>query len=282
MAGDAKFKCTTVLFKDMTRTRRTCTVCGKPALYRCKYCGDTLCKSHFSPEMHWCVGLEAYKRDLKAKGTSTISSEFQPEQKGFGVDKNIYKKTALGFFAGNYSFLLMFLISISFVVQLLVPSYTEYFKLVPALVMARPWTLVTHIFLHSTQHFEHFFFNMLFFVFFGPVLERKIGSSKFLLIFFLSGIVAGVGWSLTAISPVVGASGALSGVFATLAVLMPRMKVYLFFFIPLEMWLTLILFALIDFAMMGSGDMIAHTAHLSGLFFGLVAGMLLKGTTTRL
>ena len=230
--------------------------------------------------MHWCVGLEAYKRDLKAKGISAIPSEFQPEPKSFGLDNDIYKKTVLGFFSGNYSFLLLFLIAISFVVQLLVPSYTELFKLVPALVMARPWTLVTHIFLHGS--FEHFFFNMLFFVFFGPVLERKIGSSKFLLIFFLSGIVAGVGWSLTAVSPVVGASGALSGVFATLAVLMPRMKVYLFFFIPLEMWLTVILFALIDFAMMGSGDMIAHTAHLSGLFFGLIVGMLLKGTTTQL
>lgn len=173
----------------------------------------------------------------------------------------------------------MFLISISFVVQLLVPAYTAYFKLVPALVTARPWTLVTHIFLHGS--FEHFFFNMLFFVFFGPVLERKIGSSKFLMVFFVSGIVAGIGWSLTSISPVIGASGALSGIFATLAVLMPRMKVYLFFFIPLEMWLTVILFALIDFAMMGSGDMIAHTAHLSGLFFGLFVGMLLKGSPTR-
>jgi membrane associated rhomboid family serine protease len=263
----------------MARTRRTCTVCGKPALYRCKYCGDILCKSHFPPEMHWCVGLEAYKRDRAARGTSAIPLEFQQERRGFGRDKSSYKKPPWGIFAGNYSFLLMFLISISFVVQLLVPAYTAYFKLVPALVTARPWTLVTHIFLHGS--FEHFFFNMLFFVFFGPVLERKIGSSKFLMVFFVSGIVAGIGWSLTSISPVIGASGALSGIFATLAVLMPRMKVYLFFFIPLEMWLTVILFALIDFAMMGSGDMIAHTAHLSGLFFGLFVGMLLKGSPTR-
>jgi hypothetical protein len=122
---------------------------------------------------------------------------------------------------------------------------------------------------------------MLFFVFFGPVLERKIGSSKFLVVFFISGIVAGLGWCFTAVTPAVGASGALMGIFATLAVLMPRMKVYLFFVIPLEMWLTVILFALIDFLMIGSGDMIAHTAHLSGLFFGLVVGMLLKGSSTR-
>ena len=259
----------------MTRTQRKCTVCGKPALYRCKYCGDALCKEHFPPEMHWCVGVEDYKKDLEALGTSSIPSELQPERRGGGQDKSIYTKKPFGIFSGNYSFLLLFLISISFVLQLLITGYTQRLILIPAHVMERPWMLITYIFLHGS--FWHFFFNMLFFLFFGPVLERKIGSSKFLLIFFLAGIFAGVGWSLTSVNPAVGASGALMGIFATLAVLMPRMKI-IFFFIPLEMWIAVILFALIDFLMIGSGDMIAHTAHLSGLFFGLLAGAILKRT----
>lgn len=261
----------------MTRTQHKCTVCGKPALNRCKYCEDTLCKEHLPPEMHWCVGLEDYKKDLDARGTSSIPFEFSPERRGWGEDRSIYTKKPFGVFSGNYSFLLLFLISISFVLQLLIPGYTQRLILIPALVMERPWTLITHIFLHGS--FEHFFFNMLFFLFFGPVLERKIGSSKFLLIFLLAGIVAGVGWSLTSVNPAVGASGALMGIFGTLAVLMPRLKIYLFFFIPLEMWIAVILFALIDFFMIGSGDMIAHTAHLSGLFFGLLAGASLKRTS---
>ena len=230
--------------------------------------------------MHWCVGLEAYKKDLEVHGIPGTPFEFQTERTGWIPNASITTKNPFGIFAGNYAFLLLFLISISFVLQLLIPSYTGRFILIPALVIERPWTLLTHIFLHG--NFEHFFFNMLFFIFFGPVLERKIGSSKFLLIFFLSGIFAGIGWSLTSINPALGASGALSGIFATLAVLMPRMKVYLFFFIPLEMWMTVILFAFIDFAMMGSGDMIAHTAHLSGLVFGLLAGLGLKGTSVRI
>jgi membrane associated rhomboid family serine protease len=261
----------------MTRTQRKCTVCGKPALHRCKYCGDTLCEEHLPPELHWCVGLEEYKKDLEARGKSHIPFEPRPELRRWGEDKSIYTKNPFGIFSGNYSFLLLFLISISFVLQLLISGYTQRLILIPALVVERPWTLITHIFLHGS--FEHFFFNMLFFVFFGPVLERKIGSSKFLLIFFLAGIVAGVGWSLTSVNPALGASGALSGVFATLAVLMPRMKIYLFFLIPLEMWIAVILFALIDFVMIGSGDMIAHTAHLSGLFFGLLVGASLKRTS---
>jgi len=253
----------------MARTR--CTVCGKPAAYKCKYCGDILCEEHLSPEMHWCMGLEEYKRDIEVGRTVLMAKPNEKMRKK--VNANIF-----GIFSHNYSYLLLFLLSISFVLQLLIPRpyYTELLILDPLLVMERPWTLVTHIFLHGS--FEHFFFNMLFFIFFGPLLERKIGSTKFLLIFFLSGIFAGIGWSLTSAYPALGASGALMGIFATLAVLMPRMRVYFFFLIPMEIWMVVVLFALFDFIMLGSGDMIAHTAHLSGLLFGLVAGMWLKKT----
>ena len=257
----------------MARTQ--CTICGKPASYRCKYCGDTLCREHLAPDKHWCVALEEYKKDIEAERMSPISSDLKPKYGRWESKKRVHTNL-LGIFAGNYSFLILFLISISFVLQLLIPRpyYTELLILNPTLVMERPWTLVTHLFLHGS--FEHFFINMLVFFFFAPVLERKIGSSKFLLIFFLAGIFAGIGWSLTSVSPAVGASGALMGIFATLAVLMPRMRVYLFFIVPLEIWVVVILFALYDFFMIGSGDMIAHTAHLSGLFFGLLAGMWLK------
>jgi uncharacterized protein len=37
-----------------------------------------------------------------------------------------------------------------------------------------------------------------------------------------------------------------------------------------------VLFALFDFLMVGSSDMIAHTAHLSGLFVGLYMGLRIK------
>jgi membrane associated rhomboid family serine protease len=245
-----------------------CTVCGKQAPYRCRYCGDTLCKEHLAPGMHWCVGLEAYKNEVGAEGASSLYE--RPERGGWGKNTN-----PLSIFSGNYSFLLLFLIAISFVLQF-IPGYTEHLILNPIHLIERPWTLITYVFLH--RDIWHFILNMFFMVFFAPVLERKIGSTKFLLIFFLSGIVAGIGWSLTSVSPAVGASGALCGIFATLAVLMPRMKVYLFFLLPLEMWMAVILFALFDFIMIGSGDMIAHTAHLSGLFFGLLAGLILKET----
>lgn len=241
--------------------------------------------------MHWCVGLEDYKREEKV--APAIEVEADP---GSGEKKNVTNPP--GILSGNCSYLLLALISVSFLLQLLIPgglitsgipnSYERLLWLNPQLVIERPWTLVTHIFLHGG--FMHFLFNMLVFFFFAPTLERKIGSVKFLLIFFLSGIFAGIGWSLT-FSPneyqlllldqnlfgSVGASGAICGIMATLAVLMPKMKVYIFPIpIPLDIWIVVIFFAIYDFLMVGSGDAVAHTAHLSGLFFGLFAGMYLK------
>jgi membrane associated rhomboid family serine protease len=276
----------------MVRTKHRCTVCGKLASYRCKYCGDTLCKDHLSPDMHWCVGLDDYKREEKVAPAIEVEADHRS-----GGKKNVTNPP--GILSGNCSYLLLVLMSVSFLLQLLIPgglitigipnSYEKLLWLNPQLVMERPWTLVTHIFLHGG--FMHYLINMLVFFFFAPTLERKIGSVKFLLIFFLSGIFAGIGWSLT-FSPnscqlllldqnlfgVVGASGAICGIMATLAVLMPKMKVYIFPIpIPLDIWIVVIFFAVYDFLSIGSGDAVAHTAHLSGLFFGLFAGMYLKG-----
>ncbi len=128
----------------------------------------------------------------------------------------------------------------------------------------------------------HFLVNMFVFFFFAPVLERKVGSTKFLLIFFLVGIVAGIGWCLTSDTSALGASGAIYGILGALVILMPKMKVYVFPLpVPIDIWIVVIFFALFFDGMpaiMGSPDGIAHTAHLSGLLFGLFAGMWLKKT----
>lgn len=260
------FKFVTAPFTFMTRT--PCIICGKPALYKCKYCGDTLCKEHLPPGMHWCVGSEDYKSDFEEGRTRPTTAERLKS-----VDTNIFSS-----FSHNYSYLILLIMSISFILELLSPDYyTQMFILSPQDVIERPWTLITSIFLHGG--FEHFLINMLVFVFFAPVLERKVGSTKFLLVFFLSGIFAGIGWSLTAHNPALGASGAIYGILATLAVLMPKLRVYLFFFIPLEIWMVAFLLPLyydVLPIMMGSADGIAHTAHLSGLLFGLLAGLYIK------
>jgi membrane associated rhomboid family serine protease len=124
---------------------------------------------------------------------------------------------------------------------------------------------------------------MMFLFFFGPELERRIGGKRFLAVFFPSGIVAAIGYSLWSVlilqstAPAVGASGALMGIFACLAVLAPHIEVYIYF-IPMKITYALIFFALLDLLFFSSGDAIAHSAHLSGVIAGLVMGKRIKRT----
>jgi len=142
-----------------------------------------------------------------------------------------------------------------------------------------PWMFVTSIFMHSG--FEHIFFNMLMLFMFGITLEQMIGGKWFLAVFLMAGIVGNMGYLLFCLatgdtSPAIGASGAIYGVFACLAILAPQIKVYLFFFIPLRIIHALILYAAIDILFFGSDDNVAHAAHLAGLIAGLAFAWYIK------
>jgi len=158
--------------------------------------------------------------------------------------------------------------------------YVSAFQFDPNFLVTRPWTLVTYMFLHTSL--LHLLFNMLVLYFFGTALETRAGNRQLLAIFFTSGILSAIGYTflsgpIFSISPgpMIGASGAIYGVFAALTMLEPDIRVYVYF-IPMKLKHALVLFALFDFLMAGSSDMIAHTAHLSGLFVGLYMGLRIK------
>ncbi|MFA5317336.1 MAG: rhomboid family intramembrane serine protease [Dehalococcoidales bacterium] len=138
--------------------------------------------------------------------------------------------------------------------------------LTPAYVSKQPWTLVTSLFIHGG--FWHFFSNMLAFYFFGSYLQSLIGEKKLLMVYFGGGLLGSITFLLLAseFSTVVGASGAVFSVCGALAFLNPRLRVLVFFFLPLPLWAVIIL----GLVLISPG--IAWQAHLGGLIFGLVAG----------
>ncbi len=132
------------------------------------------------------------------------------------------------------------------------------------------WQLVTYMFLHGG--FWHLLLNMLGLFFFGPETERATGSGRFLALYFISGIIGGLGWLLlTGHQPAtcVGASGAVFGILGAFAALFPERPITLlvFFILPVTMRartmaLGLGLFTLL--AMISQPGQIAYAAHLAG------------------
>jgi membrane associated rhomboid family serine protease len=161
---------------------------------------------------------------------------------------------------------------IVFIFQNIYTGITDEFALVSATVLSKPWTLITSIFLHGS--FEHLFYNMFALALFGSILEKIIGGKKFLIIFFVSGVISGIG-SVFFYTASIGASGAIFGILGTLGALRPRMTVYVSY-VPMPMAVAVILWAIGDLIGLFAPSNIANAAHLFGLAFGLVVGLLLK------
>ena len=157
------------------------------------------------------------------------------------------------------------------------------------------WQVVTHMFMHGG--FWHIFFNMYTLLIFGCVVERIIGSKKFLLFYFICGLGAvalhlgveylqmqsymngaalGNATALEQISaikgtPTVGASGAIYGVLMGYAMLFPDSKMTLLFPpVTLSAKWMVVAFAAIELVtgVTGWASGIAHFAHLGGMLIG--------------
>ena len=154
-----------------------------------------------------------------------------------------------------------------FFAQAASPLILHYGALVPALLLERPWTAITYMFLHGGL--MHLGLNMLILYFFGPRLEFRLGARHFLGLYFVSGIAAAMFSFFTPAATIVGASGAIYGIMLAYADYWPRDRLYLYFVIPVEArWVVLGLTGLAIYGIvrtsMGVSDGIAHHAHLGG------------------
>ena len=146
-----------------------------------------------------------------------------------------------------------------------------YLGLIPVEFTSHPWTIVTNMFIHAT--FWHLFGNMLVLFFFGRALTMLVGANKFLLVYFVGGIVGNILYLLLGepLSIAIGASGAVYAIAGALVVMRPNTRVLLYFFIPMPLWLVVLVFFGI-WSIPGFITGIAWQAHLGGLITGLVAG----------
>ena len=142
--------------------------------------------------------------------------------------------------------------------------------------------LVTSQFLHADV--LHLAFNMLFLWVFGNNVEERLGRLRFLPFYLLCGVAAGLAQAATdpgSAIPLIGASGAVSGILGAYLVLYPRVRVWTivlpFFFLPFKLpaWIWLGAYFVLQFVYLGdaatSGDGgVAYMAHIGGFVAGAV------------
>jgi membrane associated rhomboid family serine protease len=165
------------------------------------------------------------------------------------------------------------------------------------------WQLITYMFLHSPDMFFHILFNMFALWMFGSQLETLWGSKRFLLFYLICGVGAGIIQMLTNVIEmnliesqyntgkilqhefiergrpiyqgiILGASGAIMGVFAAFAYLFPNTPLIIFP-IPIPIKAKYVMIGLMLLDLFGGinpryGAGVAHFAHIGGALIGFI------------
>lgn len=161
-------------------------------------------------------------------------------------------------------------------VPVLGQQFTRAFAFVPADVLTEPWRLVTVSFLHDDSLLPlHLALNMYALYIIGPYLEHQLGRARFLALFVISTIGGSVGFELLVpdvdptygyLNTMVGASGAVFGLFGALVLIQRR----------LGMSSTPLLGLLgVNLVFGFVVPNIAWQGHLGGLVVGVVCGLVL-------
>jgi membrane associated rhomboid family serine protease len=145
-------------------------------------------------------------------------------------------------------------------------------------------TIFTSMFMHGGL--LHLGINMLYLWIFGNNIEDRLGHIRFVIFYLLCGVVAAYAHAITepgSMIPMVGASGAVSGILGAYLLLFPHARVYTLIFlgffiqvVRLPAFFVIGLWVVIQFingilskGFMGQGG-VAWFAHIGGFIFGLL------------
>ena len=165
------------------------------------------------------------------------------------------------------------------------PDVISRFSFRPRVIIDRKeyYRFITAGFLHGGL--AHLAFNMITLYFFGPLLELRLGSLLFLVLYFGSELAA---HALTMYYhkndphySAIGASGAISGVVFAFCLYRPFAELYIFFAIPMWAIVFAVLYVVVSIYAMKrtqAGEQmgrIAHEAHLGGAIGGVLLTILI-------
>lgn len=163
-------------------------------------------------------------------------------------------------------------------------DYMQYVSLSsnPALLLWKPWTLLSYSFFHSG--IMHIVFNMIVLNFSGRLFMTYFTSKQLFGLYILSAIFAGVSYMLVFYilninAPIVGASAAIMAILVATTTYNPLMDLRLLIIGNVKLWHVTAVIIIVDLMQLRSGNMGGHISHLAGASFGFIFIKLLQNGT---
>jgi membrane associated rhomboid family serine protease len=145
-------------------------------------------------------------------------------------------------------------------------------------VQGQVWRLLSYAFLHDPSSIWHLVFNMLALWWFGADVEDLYGPKEFLAVYLVSAVLGGIAFTLAWLAHLssspncLGASGAVIAVMVLCAIHYPTRTILLFWFVPVQIWLLVVLYVAYDaFQFVSQAEtQTAVTVHLAGAGFAFL------------
>lgn len=147
--------------------------------------------------------------------------------------------------------------------------------------VTRPWTLLTHMFVHDTGSIWHILGNMIWLWAFGSILQDLAGNKKIFPLYFYGAIAGAVAFIVTynligplkAEMPYAYAFGASAGVMAIAigtTVLAPGYRIFPMLNGGIPLWVITVIYLIVDVATIPTNNPGGHIAHIAGAGMGYV------------
>lgn len=147
--------------------------------------------------------------------------------------------------------------------------------------LSRPWTLVTHMFVHDTSNVWHILGNLLWLWAFGYILQDLSGNRHIFPIFIYGALTGALTYMLAynivpplkehvAVAQAYGASAGIMAIAIATTTLAPNYRIFNMLNGGIPIWVITIIYLIIDLATIPEGNPGGHIAHIAGGAMGFL------------
>jgi membrane associated rhomboid family serine protease len=153
--------------------------------------------------------------------------------------------------------------------------------------ISRPWTLVTHMFVHDMNQVWHILGNMIWLWAFGYILQDLTGNRQVIPVFLYGAMAGALGYMLAynlvtplkehiALSQAYGASAGIMAIAVGATTLAPNYRIFTMLNGGIPIWVVTVLYMIIDLATIPESNPGGHIAHICGGLMGFLYMTMLR------